>query len=93
MRGDQEEIFVLASTGETVVWLVSGSYLYHATVDGLRAACNRAIAVHDDATIEDRSRSIMTCEKCAEIVKRRPGPPRKVDLDAAIRRAWQVVGD
>jgi hypothetical protein len=88
VREDQFHTYIAIATGQTVIWLVSSSYLYHATVDGLRALCNRAILVRENASVlEDRSNSTMTCHKCAGRVRRvRPDVRSPIDIDAALRR-------
>jgi hypothetical protein len=88
MREDLRHTYVVMTTGETAIWLTSRSCIYHATVDGLRAVCNRAILVYEDGAGhgEDRSDSVMTCVKCQERVRRVKEEGAKIDVDAALRR-------
>lgn len=90
MRADQLQTFVVIATGQAAVWLPSRSLtgIYHASVDGLRACCNRSILVAEDGSeiFEDRSDCTMTCDACARRVKRLRGERKPVDVDAALRR-------
>jgi hypothetical protein len=90
MREDQIDTYVVIASGQTAVWLVSKQYIYHASVDGLRAVCNRAILVRENdccGSEYDRSNSLMTCRKCADRVRRvKPQPREAVDVDAALQR-------
>jgi hypothetical protein len=88
MREDQLHAFVVIATGQTAVWMVSRNYLFHASVDGLRAVCNRAILVHGsdfgDGWGEDRSKSTLTCAGCAERVRRLPAAIKFKDALAEV---------
>lgn len=88
LREDQHHTYVLISTSEPVIWLASSSHVYHASLDALRAVCNRIIRVYEDGSgwSEDRSNSVMTCIKCAERVRRLKTEPKPVDVNAAIKR-------
>ena len=72
MRKDQLCAYAVISTGQTAIWLPSLSCMYHATIDGQRALCNRGVFLREGITSpdEDRSNSEMTCVNCAELVKR-----------------------
>ncbi len=74
-RDDERKTFVVTSTGETCVWKGSRNCLWHATVDGLHAVCSRAIVLVEDdhyPSTVDRSNDMMTCERCQDLVTRRP---------------------
>lgn len=76
-RDDERKTFVVTATGESCVWKASKKLLWHATVDGLRAVCSRAIVLTDDdpyPSTVDRSNDSMTCERCEGLVTRKPIP-------------------
>jgi len=91
-RQDQIDRFVVIGTGETCVWGESRSGLWHATVDGLHAVCSSTVVVELDLNDSgwspfDRSNDTMTCENCADRVRRvRSGLPRPVDVEDALTR-------
>jgi hypothetical protein len=74
-RDDERATFVVRKTGETCVWKGSRGFLWHATVDGLRAVCSRAIVLVEDdpyPSTVDRSNDTMTCKRCQDMVTRKP---------------------
>lgn len=78
-RQDQLTSYVLiADPAIQVTWKIGKtSWLYHATANGRIAVCNGYLDLSDDDPYqdEDRSNCIMTCNMCAERVRRsRPKP-------------------
>jgi hypothetical protein len=74
-REDQRRVFVLCSDrGVTVVWnYAPSSYIYHATTNGLRAVCGARVVLQEEEPgvgAFDRSKNVMTCQKCAGLVAR-----------------------
>lgn len=81
MRIDMQTTFVRLDTGATVIWLAGASEnLGHATEDGIHAVCSRALLVSPDRdpspSTYDRSNDLMTCDRCAERVRRLKPPSR-----------------
>lgn len=80
MRYDEIDWYERISDGKTVLWMCgAGTYVYHGTVDGKVAVCSSSIGVDRDRdpypNTVDRSRDTMTCDRCAEFVRRIPMPP------------------
>jgi hypothetical protein len=80
-RQDEIDRYVRISDGASVIWKTGaprGKWLWHATVDGLVSICPaRAILSDEDPLpfVQDRSRDIMTCDLCADRVRRiKPSP-------------------
>jgi hypothetical protein len=72
-RDDELQLFVRIKDGASVVWRAAASCLFHATMDGLHAVCSSRVVVSDEdpypGTV-DRSHDLMTCKRCASLVKR-----------------------
>lgn len=89
LRDDEQRTFVVTVTGETCVWKASRSCLWHATVDGLRAVCSRAVALVEDdpyPSTVDRSNDLMTCRHCQDRVTRRSVAPRADRVVVSLER-------
>ena len=93
-RNDERDTFVVIATGQTCVWRAADKgCIWHATVDGLAPVCRSRIVLGDNdpyPSTVDRADDMMTCMRCAELVRRvRADGPRKVDaraVDEAKRR-------
>jgi hypothetical protein len=75
MRNDEVDWFERCFDGKTVLWMCGAtSYLWHATVDGAVAVCSSAIRIDRERNpyphTADRSSDTMTCDRCAERVRR-----------------------
>lgn len=85
LRYDEIDWFERISDGKTVLWLAGAStFMWHATADGEAAVCSTAIPVdrHRDPYpgVVDRSHDVMTCERCAGLVRRIRMQPPSADL-------------
>lgn len=74
-REDQRRVFVLCKDRSiTVVWNYSPkSFIYHATANGLKAVCGAQTVLQEEEPgigAFDRSKNVMTCQKCAGLVAR-----------------------
>ena len=77
IRYDEIDWFERISDGKTALWMSGGpALLWHATVDGKVAVCSSKIAVYRERNpypnTVDRSSDLMTCERCADLVRRIP---------------------
>jgi len=75
-RDDELATFERISDDASVVWASSKTaYLFHATVDGITAVCNKKRLVDLDREIYpstiDRSNDMMTCVLCQERVRKK----------------------
>ncbi len=85
IREDETTRFVLIKDPcVTAIWKAApNSCLFHATVNGLTSICPARARLTDEdpyPSTYDRSNDMMTCDLCAELVRRvrvKPPPERK----------------